>query len=393
MFKDTSSLSGSTFHNPTKLVFGKGAATEMGKELKARGFSKPLLICGRGSIHKNGSYDQTVGSIKEAGIEIAGEISGVRANPELSSARAGIARAKEVEADCVVAIGGGSVIDASKAVCAGRYVDDVWTLYKSVEWGAVEKALPLFVVLTISATGSEMNCGSVLQNDEDQAKLVLQNPLLYPVVSCIDPMHQTTLPWWQTVNGVVDAMVHTMEFYTNYTQKEEAAICIDEGLLRALKVCGDGLKGNEKDYDLRANVAWAATLALNGISGFSLHGGSWLCHFIEHVLSGIDPTVSHGAGLGVLMPACIEFFVKNNNMGAVFDRWAKNVFNVEGWAAGCAAWREMLTNWGHPTTMEEIGFTRDAAPKIAAMMAAYPLGVPHNLTEAQLQDLVMLAYK
>ncbi len=392
-FSASASLKGDTFHNPTKLVFGRNSATETGKELVARGFSKPLIICGRGSVHANGSYDQTVGSIKEAGIAIAGEVSGVRANPELGVVNEAIAKAKEVDADCIVAIGGGSVVDTSKAVCVGRYVDDVWQLYATGDMSPIKAALPLFVVLTLSATGSEMNCGSVVQKDDVQGKYGIAHPLLYPVVSCIDPMHQTTLPWWQTVNGVVDAMVHTMEYYAIADGTEETALCIDEGLLRSLKTCGDGLKGNEKDYDLRANVAWAATAALNGISGFTLHHGSWLCHIIEHSLSAIDPKVSHGAGLGVLLPACIEYFVENMDKKAIFDRWAKNVFGVDGWEAGCAAWREMLTNWGHPTTLEEVGFTADDAARLAEVTIAWPGGVPHGLNAEQISGIVLASCK
>ncbi|KAG9389738.1 Iron-containing alcohol dehydrogenase [Carpediemonas membranifera] len=389
MFAPNGSLTGSIFYNPVKLIFGKDSTSKIGEEIASRGFKRVIITMGGASALKNGSYQQSIDSLKANNVEVVAELRDIRANPEVNKVREGVKLARENQAEAILAIGGGSVIDSSKALSLGAFFDgDVWDVPRATP--PVSKRLPIFTVLTISATASEMNNGYVLQDDEKQLKVAYMHPDNFPTVSCIDPSFQTGLPWFQTVNGVVDAMVHTLELYAGADGSEETALQLDEGLLRSLVNCGHGLQKDPENYNLRANVAWAATLALNGYSGFSLRGGSWLVHMIEHALSAIDPAVAHGAGLGVLMPAVIEYLATKIGKKEVYDRWAKNVYGVDGYKAGMEAWVKDLKTWGHPTTMGELGFKKEQIPHIAKLVC--DVGCPHGFTPEDVAAVIELAF-
>jgi alcohol dehydrogenase YqhD (iron-dependent ADH family) len=198
------------FYSPTKVIFGKHTITQIGDEIRNHGCKRVLMIAGGGSIRENGVYDAMVQSLESVGVERV-ELWGVRPNPVLSTVYAAILKAREHHVDAILAVGGGSVVDCAKAVAGGFYLKDIWEAFENR--ALIEKALPLFVILTLSATGSEMNAFAVVTREEGNKKWAVGSPLLFPVVSIIDPSVQVFLPWHQTVNGGVDALSHIMEFY------------------------------------------------------------------------------------------------------------------------------------------------------------------------------------
>ncbi len=347
-----------TFQNPTKIIFGKGGIAQIGKELKSVCRTKVLIIAGKGSIKSNGVYDQVTQSLKNYGIEWH-EYWGIRANPLLSNVREAIEIAKEKKVDAILAVGGGSVIDSAKAVAAGYYMDDVWQAFE--EHKPVVKALPLYTVLTISATGSEMNSGAVITHDEDKKKWPFGGPALYPVTSIIDPQVQMSLPWNQTVNGAIDALSHIMEFYFLGTD-EEVIIAQNEALMNTVIKVTDLLQKDEKDYAARASLSWAATVALNGLSGIALKGGDWATHMLEHSLSALHPKIAHGSGLAVMFPAWIKYTAAENP--AQYERWAKNVWNAKSVDEALDKMKAKCRQWGAPTTLAELNLSEADIPAL-----------------------------
>ncbi|GIQ87468.1 hypothetical protein KIPB_009513, partial [Kipferlia bialata] len=310
-----------------------------------------------GSVFKNGVYTTVTQSLKENGIKFH-LVSGVRANPEFGKVCQAITEAKEHGCNGVLAVGGGSVLDSCKAVAAGMCLDkaeDVWQCYEFKH--IVTEALPLFCVLTISATGSEVNGGTVLQRDDLRKKFSFKSPHLYPVCSCLDPEVQAGLPWYQTTNGLVDAITHTMEFLMTCSDPKEyeAGVNMGVGIIRTVLTCGDTLQRDEKDYAARANFMWAASCALSGIAAIRTGGlGDWAVHSLEHTLSAVHPTVSHGAGLGVLMPSYIQHHAQKGDRTALWERLAKDLFGGETWQDLVAGLKDMLKRWGHPTTLSAL---------------------------------------
>jgi alcohol dehydrogenase YqhD (iron-dependent ADH family) len=375
------------FLNPTKLIFGKDTIGRIGEEIRSGGVGKVLLVAGGGSIKKNGVYDQTVVSLRGAGVEWV-EAWGVRPNPVLSKVREMIDFAKKEKVDAILAVGGGSVIDSGKAVAAGMYIDDVWQAFEARDQ-LVEKAMPLYSVLTISATGTEMNRYAVVTNEDQNKKWNIAGPALYPRVSIVDPSVQITLPWNQTVNGALDAMSHIMEYYF-MGGKSETTLALDESLSRTIVKATDELKAKPDDYESRANLAWASTLALNGISGAGQGGGDWASHGIEHGISALYPEVAHGAGLGVVFPAWITYCQDADP--ELFKRWARNVWGAESTGGGVSAMKAKIKEWGAAVMLAELGVKRSRVRDIAVNTVEFGLtGVLKQLTEDDIVELLSLA--
>jgi len=374
------------FHNPTKIIFGKGTINQIGIEVKNNNLNKVLLLAGSGSIKRNGVYEQAVHSLKENNIEWF-ELWDVQSNPTLEHTNRAIAIIKNLGLKGIVAIGGGSVIDEAKAVAAGVFVDNIWDAYLGKI--SISQALPIFTVLTISATGSEMNIHSVISNEESKKKLPLSNQVLRPKVSIIDPSIQATLPWAQTVNGAIDILSHVMETYF-VGLNQEVTMALDESLMRTVIKCVDLLKNNEKDYEARASLAWAATLALNGIASSGI-GGDWACHRIEHSLSAIHTNIAHGAGLGIIFPAWIKY-VHNENP-ETFNRWAKNVWDAASLEEALDLFQKKLMEWKAPTRLSEIGIQFEELDLISKNAFDTPtLGVVKKIYPKDVLEILKLAF-
>lgn len=375
-----------TFYNPTKIIFGKGKISEIGGEIKFGEHKKILLLAGKGSIKTNGVYEQITKSLQENMIDYV-EMWGVQANPTLEKVEETIAFARENKVDGILAVGGGSVIDSAKAIAIGYYLEDLWSfMQRKVN---AEKALAIYTVLTISATGSEMNSGFVITNSKTQQKWGAGSPLLFPKVSIIDPAIQFSLPWDQTVNGGLDAIAHIFEYYfvnpEAITTRE-----IDKSLVKTIINMVDLLKKDQENYTARANLAWAATLALNGISGIAMNGGDWACHIIEHALSALYPKIAHGAGLGVIFPAWIEYMVFKHPKE--FEGWYE-IWNEDNNISALISMRNKIRSWGNPSSLRDLCIHKNDLGKIADKIMEFPLiGSFSKFTREDIEAILILAY-
>jgi hypothetical protein len=286
------------YHNPTKILFGRGTIESIGPETRAWG-RRGLLVYGQDSLKHNGLYGRIVKALHEAEIDIV-EHSGVRSNPLLSHIRQGVQLAKEHNVEVIVAAGGGSVIDTAKAIAAGTPVEhDVWKFFTGKR--GIKTALPVTAVLTLAASGSEMNSGMVITNDETREKFGFGHRLLHPKTSILDPEATFSVPPGYTVYGAVDAISHVLEFYMTAADPDSPVQDrLMEGLIEnAMTACTRCLH-DPLDYNGRANLMWTATLALNGLTAAGLGRVGFPMHLIEHSLSALYD-VPHGAGLAVVM--------------------------------------------------------------------------------------------
>lgn len=358
-----------TFHNPTKVLFGKKSISLIGNEIcKQCGpdkKNKVLLLAGSGSIKQNGTYQQVVDSLKQHEIDFV-EFWGVRPNPTLEHAILARQFAYDNNVNIILAVGGGSVIDEAKAISAGFYINNIWDIFENKV--QIEKALPIFVVLTLSATGSEMNSFAVLSNEEELKKWSFGSPLVYPKATIIDPQVQMSLPKRQTVNGGVDSLSHLMENYFMGVDAE-VTIAINESVQRTVISQIDKLMINPDDYTARANFAWSSTLALNGVTAVSMGGGEWTTHGLEHALSVLKPEVAHAEGLAVLFPAWIKYVY--NEKPFIFERWAKNIWNCDSVIESADKMKQKFAEWGAPTTLRQLGFTKSDFNEIISNVINY----------------------
>ena len=383
-----------TLYNPTKLVFGEGTINSIGNHIKKEGIKNVLMVYGKESIKKNGVYDMVVNSLKESHIEFV-ELSGVKPNPVLSKVQEGIKICKEKKIEAILAVGGGSVVDSSKAIAAGTCYDgNVWDFFEGA--ASVEKALPLFTVLTLSATGSEMNSGGVITNEAEGKKWAFGSQYTYPKVSILDPKVQGSLPKKQTVNGAVDAISHVFELYYGGTKNTDMVDELSEGIIRTIIKHTKVLLQDSSNYDSRCELAFAATLALNGLNGMG-RAGDWASHEIEHSLSVLND-ISHGWGLAIIMPAWMKYVYKEDI--AKFAKLAKDVFGIEAGSederamAGIESLRDFYKEIGAPITLSEVGVKYEDLKfiaKNAAMQA--PLGTFKPLYEEDIYKILEIAFK
>lgn len=374
------------FYNPTKIIFGKDTVAEIGKELNTNNHKKVLVLAGKGSIKANGVFEQITSSLQKNNIDFV-EMWGVQANPTLDKVNETIEFARKHKVDAILAVGGGSVIDSAKAVAVGYYLDDLWAfMQKKVQ---AKETLPIYTVLTISATGSEMNSGFVITNTQTQQKWGGGSPMLFPKVSIIDPTIQFSLPWEQTVNGGLDAIAHILEYYfadCNAVATRE----IDKALVKTIVTMVDRLQVNPEDYTARANLAWSATLALNGISGVGMNGGDWACHIIEHAFSALYPKIAHGAGLGVIFPAWIEYMVFKHP--EKFNDWFE-IWGETNSISGLISMRNKIREWGSPVSLRDLCIHKDDLARIADKIMEFPaIGNVSKFNREDIEAILLLAY-
>ncbi|WP_413378725.1 iron-containing alcohol dehydrogenase [Alkalihalobacillus sp. 1P02AB] len=285
------------FHNPTKLIFGKGQTSELANEMNVHG-DKVLLVYGGGSIKRNGLYDQVISQLAEAKKQVF-ELAGVEPNPRLTTVQKGIDICKKEKIDFILAVGGGSVIDATKAISAGaKYDGDIWeVIMKEKE---AEDALPFGTILTLAATGSEMNSGSVITNWETEQKVGWGSPFVFPTFSILDPVNTVSVPEDQTVYGIVDMMSHVLEAYFHHTPNTPLQDRICESILLTVIEAAPKLRENLEDLDLRETILYCGTMALNGITQMGARG-DWGSHNIEHAISAVYD-IPHAGGLAIIFP-------------------------------------------------------------------------------------------
>ena len=350
------------FWNPTEIVFGEGGVKKVGKLVKKYGGSKVLLVYGKGSVKKTGIYDQVLESLREAGLSWV-EHGGVKPNPVLTHTREGIEKAKKEGVDLILAVGGGSVIDESKAIAAGTLADcDVWEFFEFTQ--VIKRALPIVTVLTICGTGSEMNAGLVITNEEKKAKYGFRSPHLFPKASVLDPTLTFTVPKDQTAYGAVDAFSHVFEVYMN---RDDLDSPIPEGIMETLMKTiverTPQAQNNPEDYTARADLMWASSLALSGLTWCGVSPAPMLpCHAVEHAMSALYD-IAHGAGLAIVMPAWMKLMREKKS--EEMKRFASRVFGVEGIDAGIAAFEAWLKDVGCPITLTEANIPESDIPALA----------------------------
>jgi hypothetical protein len=310
------------YFNNVKFIFGKDTVTKVGELVAAQG-KKVLLHYGGGSIKKSGLYDTIMKSLKESSLEVV-ELGGVVSNPRLSKVYEGIEVCKAEKIDFILAVGGGSVIDSAKAIAAGVHYDgDVWDLY--IGEGNVESTVPLGTILTIPAAGSEVSPNTIITKEEGQLKRGFSHISLRPVFSILNPELTFTLPEYQTTCGMVDMLAHTFERYFTTVRFVEVTDRMSEGLMKSIINIAPKLIADPNNYELRAEIMWAGTIAHNGLLGTG-RIEDWASHMIEHEVSGIYD-IAHGAGLSIVFPAWMKYVYKNDMPR--FAQWANRVFDIE----------------------------------------------------------------
>ena len=293
-----------TYFAPTKFVFGRDTQKRAGELAREFGGTRVLVVYGGGSARRSGVLDCVETSLREAGITIF-EMGGIKPNPTDDRVREGIDIGRRENIDMLIAVGGGSVIDTAKGIaCGALYDGDFWDFYCGKR--PVERALPVGVVLTIPAAGSEGSGNSVITLREGAIKLSLRTEVaLRPKFSIMNPELTESLPLYQTACGIVDMMAHIFERYFTNTPDCEVTDRVAEGVLKSIIIEAPKVMARPDDYQARANIMWAATLAHNGICGTGRRE-DWSSHFIEHEISAVYPEVAHGAGLAAVIPAWME---------------------------------------------------------------------------------------
>jgi len=313
-----------TFYNPTQLIFGKGQLDALTREVPKYG-KNVLLVYGGGSIKRSGLYDNTVKMLETAGVHVF-ELAGVEPNPRLTTVRRGVALCKEHNIDFILAVGGGSVIDCVKAIAAGaRYDGDAWEFI--AERKPVTDAIPFGTVLTLAATGSEMNAGSVITNWETQEKLGWGSPLVFPKFSILDPTHTFTVPRDHTIYGIVDMMSHTFENYFSRSTNTPLQERMLEAILITVMDAGAKLVDDLENYELRETILFNGTMALNGMPNMGMIG-DWGTHRIEHAVSAIYD-IPHGGGLAIIFPNWMKYAIEKEQRLERFVQLATRVFGVD----------------------------------------------------------------
>ncbi|MGJ9458286.1 iron-containing alcohol dehydrogenase [Oceanobacillus sp. CF4.6] len=311
------------YQNPTKLIFGKGQLDKLSDEIKPYG-KRVLIVYGGGSIKRNGVYDNVINELGKIGAEVF-ELSGVEPNPRITTVRKGVEICKNEAIEFLLAVGGGSTIDCTKAIAVGATTEaDMWDVVtKKVK---AESALPFGTVLTLAATGSEMNAGSVITNWETNEKHGWGSPFSFPRFSILDPVHTFSVPRDQTIYGIVDMMSHVLEHYFHQTPNTAIQDRWCEGILLTIIETAPKLLGQPDNYDYRSTVMLGGTLALNNMLNMG-YQGDWATHNLEHAVSAVHD-IPHGGGLAILFPNWMKHVLDEENAPR-FKQLAIRVFGVD----------------------------------------------------------------
>jgi NADP-dependent alcohol dehydrogenase len=308
------------FYNPVKILFGKGKIAELSKNIPAD--AKILMTYGGGSIHKNGVYEQVIAALK--GFNVV-EFGGIEPNPHYETLMKAVEAVKAEKVDFLLAVGGGSVLDGTKFIAAASLYEGELAWDIAAKQISVSKALPLGAVLTLAATGSEMNSGGVITREATQEKFAFGSPVLFPKFSVLDPQVTYSLPKRQVANGIVDAYVHVIEQYLTYPMNTMVQDRFSEGILLTLIEEGPKAIANDiPDYDNRSNLMWAATMALNGI--ITVGGKSdWSTHMIGHELTAFHG-IDHAVTLAIVLPGVMRL-MKDKRREKLLQ-YASRVWNI-----------------------------------------------------------------
>lgn len=380
---------------PTEIYFGSGQLNVLGRRIKKLGATKILICFGSERIKTSGLLDEIIGQLNNQGISNA-LLPGIQPNPRIDSVREGIKICRRENIDLILAVGGGSVIDCAKIIAAGFYHDgDPWDFF--IRQARIEAALPVGSVLTLAATGSEMNCSAVISNPETSEKLPIGSPLLRPVFSILDPELTFSVPPYHTAAGVVDIMSHVFEQYFSPAQGTYLNDRMCEAIIKTCIYYGPRAVAQGDDYEARANLLWAGSLALNDLLEMGTGGGDWAVHMIEHEVSAIYDT-SHGAGLAIIYPTWMEHVLSDDNVEKFYNL-AVNVWNIQGKdrmdvaRKGILTLREFFTSIGMPSRLRDVGVEGPRINEMAEKATAWgDLGTFQTLDAGEIAKILRLAY-
>jgi alcohol dehydrogenase YqhD (iron-dependent ADH family) len=377
-------------YNPTQVVFGPETVKQLGALVKPYG-TKILLVYGGGSIKKTGLYDAVLSELSSIGATVH-ELSGVEPNPRLSTVHKGVALCREENIDFILAVGGGSVIDAAKAVAVGvPYAGDMWDF--CVRKAEIKEALPLGTILTLAATGSEMNGNSVISNWEEKQKRSFGSKLAYPKFSILDPTLTYTVPKDQTVNGIVDIMSHVFEQYFSPTTDTPLQERFAESILQTVIENGEPALANGGNYAARANLMLSGTMALNGTLAIGVVT-DWATHGIEHEISAIYD-IAHGAGLSIVFPNWMRYVYKERIDR--FVQYAVRVWHIDPAGksdeeialAGIDATRAYFKRIGAPSTLSELKIGGEQLDRMAEEAVRFgPIGSFKKLEKSDVKQIL-----
>lgn len=357
-----------TYYNPTKIYFGKSSLKNLEAELKNYG-KNVLLVYGKNSIKKIGLYDEVIKTLKKCGKNVI-ELAGINANPRYSQVLEGARLVRENDVDLILAVGGGSVIDCSKAISVSAYAKgDPWKRYW-IDFEPVDnKLVPVGAILTMTGTASEMNGGSVITNEDEKIKTGrVFDASVYPKFSILNPEYTYSVPERQMVSGIFDIFSHLMEQYFSGDDDNTTDYVI-EGVIKSLIKSARAAKKDPRNYEARSNIMWCATLGLNTVTGVS-KTQDWEVHMIEHQL-GAYTDCPHGLGLAVISVPYYRYIYKYGL--DKFVRYAENVWGVDATGKtkeevalqGIDKLAEFIKEMGIPTTLRELGATEEMLPLIA----------------------------
>jgi alcohol dehydrogenase YqhD (iron-dependent ADH family) len=348
-------------HNPTSLHFGKDVVNDLGKSAAGLG-TRALLVYGRGSVLRNGSHRDTLEQLEQSGIEVS-EYSGIKPNPVVEDVDAAAALGLQKKVDMVIAVGGGSVIDSAKLIAVSIAEKcNAWDIMKRKV--TIGQALPLIAVLTLAATGTEMNAVAVVQNDRTKEKFGFSHKVMYPKHSFLDPAYTLSVPLNQTGYGIADLIAHALE---SYFGKGDASLTdrFVESILQEAFEYGPQLMAKPDDYDLRANIMWAATTALNGLTLWGRAGGDWTTHALGHQLSLLYDT-AHGASLTIAFPAWMKHMTPR--IGHRLEKLGSRLYGDPSPENTIRRLEDFFKDIGCPVSLGDIGLDESNRDEILTLM-------------------------
>jgi hypothetical protein len=349
-----------SYYNPTRIEFGQEKENAIGTMIAQQGIKRLLLVYGTGSIKKNGLYERIIASLTSAGIEYE-ELNGIVSNPLLSRVQDGIDLVKSKNLQAVLGVGGGSVVDSAKAIAAGALYDgDVWDFF--IQKASITQALPVYAVMTLAATASEMNGNSVVMNETTKQKYSIASVLLNPKISVINPALMATVTNDYLAYSAADIIAHTIEVYFTATNHPRLQSRFVESIIKTVMETTEILLHDPLNYNARAEFAWASTQALNGLTTSGTAGGNFPNHMIEHALSALF-NIAHGAGLSIVIPAWMKWY-KTKNFPQ-FERFSKEVFGLQTADEGITALERWFHSVGTPIRLSDANIPRESIDKLA----------------------------
>lgn len=384
------------YYSPTKVLFGRGSAAKLAAELKKDGITRALVLTGGKSVYASGLHDTVAALLEQAGVAFE-TVAGVQPNPRLSKVREAIAACGRTGAEAVIPIGGGSVYDSAKAVALGALArNDVWDII--TRKAPPEDVLPIYGILTLSGTSSEINDTGVLTNEETREKFPFANPRLIPRVSAVDPSLQYTVPLAQMRHCAMDTLSHVLESYLSGGGTSELVTEHCEAYARTVLRCMKAMPEKQRDYDTRAELTFCSTYAFSGWCTLGRTArGDFSSHRIGHALSALFD-LPHGLTLGIIMPAWMQYVYNRGLAGDIFARAAKNIFGVtnapgEDYAkAAVDALRGFVASMDMPVSMREVSITEADIPALAEnAVRTLPFGSVIPMDKNHVTEILRLA--